>query len=151
MERELTSEEKAAMGIGEFEPSPVSDIVGWSKDRIKRELLLKGFSISGFERQAGIPKGSVNQSLIARRPKTDKMIAAFLGVHESEIWPDRYFVSGASISKQRGKPRPSTENTRKINENIEFHRRVKRTIKHIDGSVEYIYRTQLPPGLEVSE
>jgi Ner family transcriptional regulator len=137
MERDFTKDELEAMGI-----EPIDDRVtegGWSKEDIKREFRMSGFSLSGFERKAGLPKGSVNQALISRRPKTDKLIAAFFGVHVSDIWPDRYFSTGVSIPSN-----VQVNDIQRINASLG-----SRPI--VDLQAVFDRGVSLPPGVKIPE
>lgn len=98
MKRELTDEERERMGLKNFS-EPTGANRGWTAEQVKQAIHDKGLSIAEFERQADLSNRSVRDAMKQRSPKTDKMIAAFLNVHESIIWPNRYFVSGVSIPK----------------------------------------------------
>jgi lambda repressor-like predicted transcriptional regulator len=92
----LTAEQRKAMGLGDEHETSSR---GWTNDQIKEAMLTKGFSMAAFAREIGKQPVEVYQSLNKRSPKVDKMIAVFLEVHESVIWPNRYFVNGVSINK----------------------------------------------------
>lgn len=67
---------------------------GWSKERIKAELRLKGYSLASLARIHG--KGRTYFSIVLVQPlrKGEKIIADILDVHPSEIWPARYGSDG---------------------------------------------------------
>lgn len=99
---------------------------GWTNDQIKEAFEAQGFSLASFAKASGLATGSVYQSLRCRVPKIDKIIAAFLGVHESTIWPNRYFKNGVSIHKRYQIETRTDEELAKLNE--QFLNPPKRTV-----------------------
>lgn len=104
--------------INEFKRSQNIDPVaerGWSTEKIKQALNDEGMTLTGLETEIGLPSGTLYQSMRKRSPKGDKAIAAFLGIHESVIWPNRYFVNGVSISSVYNIEERSDEELAKLN------------------------------------
>lgn len=96
--RELTDSEKQRLSAaGVMTTEPVFNDRGWSVERIKSEIKNRGFTLVDLERALNLPTGTFYQSLRRRFPRGDKALAAFIGVHESVMWPNRYFVNGVSI------------------------------------------------------
>jgi lambda repressor-like predicted transcriptional regulator len=96
MKRDLTEAELQRLGLVK---SPTMIDRGWTKEQIKDAIKELGFSVAGLEKALGVAPRSINQSLQRRSVSSDKAIAAFLNVHESVIWPNRYFVNGVAINK----------------------------------------------------
>lgn len=96
--RELTDSEKQRLNAaGVMTTTTVNNERGWSVEQVKTAVKDKGFSLKDLERALNLPTGTFYQSLRRRFPRGDKALAAFIDVHESEIWPNRYFVNGVSI------------------------------------------------------
>tara|TARA_R110000850_G_scaffold172133_1_gene297352 strand:- start:249 stop:815 length:567 start_codon:yes stop_codon:yes gene_type:complete len=93
----LTEEQREAMGLNSKSETVTER--GWTNDEIKAAMMTKGFTMAAFAREIDKQPVEVYQSLNKRSPKVDKMIAVFLDVHESIIWPNRYFINGVSINK----------------------------------------------------
>lgn len=121
----LTDEQRRAMGL---EPTTQSFIRGWTPKQIKDEIKKKGFTLSEFERECGFYHNSISQALKKRYPKIDKAIAVFLDVHESVIWPNRYFANGVAINSSYDIETRTDEELRKLN--AEFLKPVEITIIH---------------------
>ncbi len=62
----------------------------WSKNKIKRELMLKNLSLQDISKIAGFDRYAASQALNQPWPKLEKAIAAALGQDAKTIWPDRY-------------------------------------------------------------
>lgn len=112
---------------------PEIKVRGWSKEKIKQAIVDKGFNISSLERVLNLPKRSINQSINVRSPKSDKILAAFLGVHESEIWPNRYFANGVSIHASYGVEFRTDGELKKLNDG--FMQPPMMTIVGLNGSI----------------
>jgi Ner family transcriptional regulator len=89
VKRELTAEEFKESGLDEPVFGKTSS-GGMSRAEIRHALLMEGFTLKGLEEAAGLPSGAVNQSLIKRYPRIDRVVAAVLKKPLYEIWPDRY-------------------------------------------------------------
>tara|TARA_R110000851_G_scaffold32845_5_gene87871 strand:- start:3608 stop:4207 length:600 start_codon:yes stop_codon:yes gene_type:complete len=121
----LTDQQREAMGL-----QPKSETIerGWSSVQIKKAIQQKGFTLADFERECGFRYNSVSQALKKRYPKIDKAIAVFLEVHESVIWPNRYFVNGVAINKIYNIETRSDEELAALN--AEFLKPKKITVIH---------------------
>lgn len=64
---------------------------------IKAEIEKRGSSLAQLAREHGCTRAAL--SLALRKPARmgEKIIAGFLGVHPSQLWPDRYDGAGARI------------------------------------------------------
>lgn len=113
MTRKLTAEERQRIGLVDVNVEEHDR--GWTKDEIKEAIKQSGFSAASLERAFNVAPTSINQALNKRSPKIDKMIAAFLNVHESVIWPNRYLVNGVSISSRYNIEQQSDEFLAKLN------------------------------------
>ena len=125
MKRELTEAELHRLGL---EKSPTMTERGWTKEQIKNAIKELGFSVAGLEKAMGAAPRSINQSLQRRSVSSDKAIAAFLNVHESIIWPNRYFTNGVSINKVYNIETRSDDELAKLN--AEFLKPKIKTVVH---------------------
>ena len=108
----LTEDERTRIGLTTV---PLKSR-NWSKERIRKAIIDKGFpSVAAFERAVGVPQGYVNQSYNRRFPSIEKIIASFLDVHISEIWPDRYLQNGKPIHYHYRVQEMSDEDLAKLN------------------------------------
>ena len=130
MKLKLTDKQRKEMGL---DPVIEKHVRGWSNVQIKQALLTKGFTMAAFAREIGKHPVEVYQSLNKRSPKVDKMIAVFLEVHESVIWPNRYFVNGVSINKVYGIEARSDEELATLNEEIMKPRKIKTIVSWSGG------------------
>jgi Ner family transcriptional regulator len=96
MRTELTNEEKQRLGLANESQREVIER-GWTREQIKALINQKGFTISGLERALSLPPGTLNRSLVRRSPKADNLLAKFLDVHVSTLWPNRYLRNGNPI------------------------------------------------------
>ncbi|WP_369308753.1 helix-turn-helix domain-containing protein [Providencia rettgeri] len=62
----------------------------WHPADIIAAIKKKGSSLSELSRQAGLNSSTLNNALSRRWPKGERIIAEFLGVAPTEIWPSRY-------------------------------------------------------------
>ncbi|MEY0416660.1 helix-turn-helix domain-containing protein [Providencia rettgeri] len=62
----------------------------WHSADIIAAIKKKGSSLSQISRSAGLNSSTLNNALSRRWPKGERIIAEFLGVALSEIWPSRY-------------------------------------------------------------
>ncbi|BBU98926.1 helix-turn-helix domain-containing protein [Providencia hangzhouensis] len=62
----------------------------WHSADIIAAIKKKGSSLSEISRSAGLNSSTLNNALSRRWPKGERIIAEFLGVAPSEIWPSRY-------------------------------------------------------------
>ncbi|ENR5390525.1 TPA: helix-turn-helix domain-containing protein [Providencia rettgeri] len=62
----------------------------WHSADIIAAIKKKGSSLSAISRQAGLNSSTLNNALSRRWPKGERIIAEFLDIPASEIWPSRY-------------------------------------------------------------
>lgn len=62
----------------------------WHSADIIAAIKKKGSSLSQISRQAGLNSSTLNNALSRRWPKGERIIAEFLDIPTSEIWPSRY-------------------------------------------------------------
>lgn len=62
----------------------------WHSADIIAAIKKKGSSLSQISRSVGLNSSTLNNALSRRWPKGERIIAEFLGVVPSEIWPSRY-------------------------------------------------------------
>jgi len=70
---------------------------GWHKADIIAGLRKKGTSLAALSRSAGLSSSTLANALIRPWPKGEFLIAEALGVHPSEIWPERYFGEDGNL------------------------------------------------------
>lgn len=116
----------------------------WEKDKIKQELKNRGFTLSDFENACSLPVGSVSAALKRRYPQVDKLIAAFLNVHESVIWPNRYLRNGVSISATYDVETMTDEDLEKLNRSVMEQTTRIEIILTPDGTVRREYDLKPP-------
>lgn len=63
---------------------------------IKYQLGRRGYTLTRLGREHGVSRHAVGLALRQPYPKMEAIIATALGMHPSELWPDRY--------DQQGKP-----------------------------------------------
>lgn len=71
---------------------------GWHKADIIAGLRKKGTSLAALSRAAGLSSSTLANALTRPWPKGEFLIAEALGVHPSEIWPERYFGEDGKVS-----------------------------------------------------
>lgn len=64
---------------------------GWYQADIIAGLRKKGTSLAALSRAAGLSSSTLAKALTRPWPKGEFLIAKVLGMHPSEIWPERYF------------------------------------------------------------
>lgn len=70
---------------------------GWHKADIIAGLHKKGTSLAALSRSVGLCSATLANALVRPWPKGEFLIAEALGVHPSEIWPERYFGEDGEI------------------------------------------------------
>ncbi|WBM70128.1 helix-turn-helix domain-containing protein [Buttiauxella sp. WJP83] len=70
---------------------------GWHQADIIAGLRKKGTSLAALSRSAGLSSSTLANALTRPWPKGEFLIAEALGVHPSEIWPERYFDEGDKL------------------------------------------------------
>ncbi|CFQ45248.1 helix-turn-helix domain-containing protein [Yersinia aleksiciae] len=62
----------------------------WHPAEIIAAIRKKGSTLSALSRRAGLSGSTLGNALSRRWPKGEKIIADYLGVDASVIWPSRY-------------------------------------------------------------
>lgn len=62
----------------------------WHPADIIAAIKKRGTSLSALSRNAGLRPATLNNALARRWPKGEKIIADFLNVSPTDIWPSRY-------------------------------------------------------------
>lgn len=62
----------------------------WHSADIIAALKKRGTTLSAVSREAGLASTTLNNALIRRWPKGERLIAEALGVAPEKIWPSRY-------------------------------------------------------------
>jgi Ner family transcriptional regulator len=72
----------------------------WHPELIKAELKMRGHTFSSIGRKLGYADpGTPNKVLFQRWPFMERWVADLLGVHPSEIWPERYRLDGSPAAR----------------------------------------------------
>lgn len=65
-------------------------IIDWHRADIGAALRKKGTTLAALSRSHGFASNSLQNSLVRKWPKGDKIIADAIGVNLENIWPSRY-------------------------------------------------------------
>ncbi|PHM39624.1 transcriptional regulator [Xenorhabdus mauleonii] len=65
----------------------------WHQADIIAALRKRGTTLAAVSREAGLSSSTLANTLSRPWPKGEWIIANYLGIHPSEIWPSRYFDS----------------------------------------------------------
>lgn len=71
----------------------------WHTADIIAGLRKKGTSLAAVSRAAGLSSSTLANALTRPWPKGEYLIADALGVHQSVIWPSRYFKKNILIDR----------------------------------------------------
>lgn len=75
---------------------------GWHKADIIAGLHKRDTSLAALSREAGLSSSTLANALTRPWPKGEFLIADALGVHPSDIWPERYFgADGGLVDRSR--------------------------------------------------
>jgi Ner family transcriptional regulator len=75
---------------------------GWHKADVIAGLRKKGTTLAALSRSAGLSSSTLANALTRPWPKGEFLIAEALGVHPSEIWPERYFdATGKALKREK--------------------------------------------------
>lgn len=70
---------------------------GWHNADIIAGLRKKSTSLAALSRAAGLSSSTLANALVRPWPKGEFLIAEALGVHPSDIWPERYFNKDGKV------------------------------------------------------
>lgn len=74
----------------------------WHPADIIAALRKRGTTLAAISRHAGLSSSTLANALSRPWPKGEWIIANFLGIHPSEIWPSRYFnpITGELLERK---------------------------------------------------
>nr|WP_282557832.1 helix-turn-helix transcriptional regulator [Providencia burhodogranariea] len=74
----------------------------WHPADIIAALRKRGTTLAAISRNAGLSSSTLANALSRPWPKGEWIIANFLGIHPSEIWPSRYFnpITGELLERK---------------------------------------------------
>lgn len=81
--------------MGQIGTSKKPAAKGWHPAFIVYQLRLKGLSLRKVAARAGYAAGSGKRPIRDAWPAMERVVADALGVHPSEIWPERYEADGS--------------------------------------------------------
>nr|WP_110028172.1 helix-turn-helix transcriptional regulator [Mangrovibacter plantisponsor] len=73
----------------------------WHPADIIAALRKKNTSMAAVSRHAGLSSSTLSNALTRPWPKGEYLIAQAIGVHPSEIWPERYYKDGKIIDRSQ--------------------------------------------------
>ncbi|QKJ02855.1 helix-turn-helix domain-containing protein [Yersinia mollaretii] len=80
----------------------INKIPDWHPSDIIAAIRKKGSTLSAVSRNSGLSSCTLANALTRPWPKGEYIIAEFLSIHPSEIWPSRYYdkISGERIDRK---------------------------------------------------
>ena len=80
----------------------IKKISDWHPADIIAAIRKKGSTLSAVSRSSGLSSSTLTNALTRPWPKGEYIIADFLDIHPSEIWPTRYYDqnSGEKINRE---------------------------------------------------
>lgn len=69
---------------------------GWHRELIRAHVAMRGETLTGLALKNSLKEDACRDALRTRRPEAEAVIAKFIGVPASELWPERYPDSGTS-------------------------------------------------------
>ncbi|MBV1702588.1 MAG: helix-turn-helix domain-containing protein [Hyphomicrobiales bacterium] len=73
----------------------------WHPADIMSAIKKKGATLSSLAIAAGVQKQVVSTAMYRPYARGERIIADFLGIHPSVIWPDRYSLAGTPMPRAR--------------------------------------------------
>lgn len=83
----------------------------WHRELIKAEVRMRGETLTSLALKNDLTEDACRDALRTRRPEAEGVIANFINVPASELWPERYPECGTSTSVDSGN---GTETHRQI-------------------------------------
>lgn len=74
----------------------------WHRELIKAEVRMRGETLTSLALKNDLTEDACRDALRTRRPEAEGVIASFINVPASELWPDRYPECGTSTSVDSG-------------------------------------------------
>ncbi|MDC9598865.1 helix-turn-helix domain-containing protein [Xenorhabdus anantnagensis] len=73
----------------------------WHQADIIAALRKRGTTLAAVSREAGLSSSTLANTFSRPWPKGEWIIASYLGIHPSEIWPSRYFDSYGRLIERK--------------------------------------------------
>ncbi|WP_047683826.1 helix-turn-helix domain-containing protein [Xenorhabdus budapestensis] len=73
----------------------------WHQADIIAALRKRGTTLAAVSREAGLSSSTLANAFSRPWPKGEWIIADYLGVHPSEIWPSRYFDQRGQLIERK--------------------------------------------------
>lgn len=88
---------------------------GWHRADIIAAVHKKGSNLRRLSLENGFAEATVRASLHQRHPKANAIIAEFIGVPQSELWPEWYAPAGTStrVKDDSTRRRPASSQKRR--------------------------------------
>ena len=77
----------------------------WHTADIIAAVHKQGTSLAALSREVGLSSSTLANALYRQWPKGEALIADKIGVHPSEIWPDRYYNSDGKLIDRKSRAR----------------------------------------------
>ncbi len=78
----------------------------WHQADIIAALRKRGTTLAAVSREAGLSSSTLANAFSRPWPKGEWIIANYLGIHPSEIWPSRYFDSYGRLVERKARNKP---------------------------------------------
>ncbi|MBE8598151.1 helix-turn-helix domain-containing protein [Xenorhabdus sp. BG5] len=78
----------------------------WHQADIIAALRKRGTTLAALSRETGLSSSTLANALSRQWPKGEWIIANYLGVHPSEIWPSRYFDKQGQLIERKIRSKP---------------------------------------------
>jgi Ner family transcriptional regulator len=78
----------------------------WHQADIIAALRKRGTTLAAVSREAGLSSSTLANTLGRPWPKGKWIIADYLGIHPSEIWPSRYFDMYGRLIERKVRDKP---------------------------------------------
>lgn len=75
----------------------------WHQADIIAALRKRGTTLAAVSREAGLSSSTLANAFSRPWPKGEWIIANYLGIHPSEIWPSRYFDSYGRLIERKAR------------------------------------------------
>ncbi|MGJ0635979.1 helix-turn-helix domain-containing protein [Xenorhabdus bovienii] len=75
----------------------------WHQADIIAALRKRGTTLAAVSREAGLSSSTLANAFSRPWPKGEWIIANYLGIHPSEIWPSRYFDRDGRLVERKAR------------------------------------------------
>ncbi|WP_099143457.1 helix-turn-helix domain-containing protein [Xenorhabdus kozodoii] len=79
----------------------------WHQADIIAALRKRGTTLAAVSREAGLSSSTLANTLSRPWPKGEWIIANYLEIHPSEIWPSRYFDMCGQLIERKARKNPT--------------------------------------------